>query len=194
MSYESTSNKFNLEVENNGRRFEVLPATVDDAVGIGEAHLQAWVETYPNEEYGVTEDWIRNEFGYLVKDGKAPNGKDNGIPFRRKVIEKLDEDTIYEVVKDEDGVIQGFAHVDKTDTEVHLNAIYLTNNLKGTGVAQKIMDRVLDFFGDLPMVLQVVSYNERAIKFYERNGFVKMDQDKELFHSKMPVTNMKRSK
>lgn len=174
-------------------KFEISPATLNDAVGIGEAHLQSWVETYPNEEYGVTEGWIKDEFSFLIKDGVAPNGRENGIPFRQKVIKELDPSTtLYDVVKDEDGVVQGFMHVDKKDEVVNLNAIYLTDALKGTGVAYKLMDQAVAFAGDLPMQLQVVAYNQRAINFYEKYGFKKGDTEKELFHGKMPVLNMRR--
>lgn len=180
------------EVMRQDNRLEISPATLDDVIGIGEAHLLSWLETYPNEDYGVTEGWIKEEFGYLVKSGVAANGHDNGIPFRRKVIEKLDSNTLYEVAKDEDGKIQGFMHVDKKDGIVNLNAIYLTNALKGTGVAYRLMDQAVAFAGNLPMELQVVAYNERAIKFYEKYGFKKGEIEKELFHGKMPVLNMKR--
>lgn len=180
------------EVIYRDKRFEIQPATLDDVVGIGEAHLQSWLETYPNEEYGVDEDWIKDEFNFLVQDGQNKEGRDNGIPFRTKVIENLDDNVLYEVVKDENGVVQGFMHADQADDVVNLNAIYLTNALKGTGVAHKLMEQAIAFAGNLPMKLQVVAYNERAIKFYERYGFVRGEPEKELFHGKMPVLNMRR--
>ncbi len=178
------------EVLFNDKRFEIESATIDDAVGIGEAHLKSWLQTYPNDEYGVTEDWIRTEFNFLVKDGQTDSGRDNGNEFRRKLIEKNDPNTQYRVVKDEEGVIQGFMHVTKQNSEATIDAIYLTDNLKGTGVAHELMDEALDFVGSLPMHLQVVAYNERAIKFYEQYGFIRGDTDKELFHGKMPILNM----
>lgn len=180
------------EVLYQDRAFNISRAVLDDVVGIGEAHLQSWLETYPNEEFGVTEDWIKEEFSYLVKDGVAPSGRDNGNTFRRKAIENLNDDTLYEVVKDEKGVVQGFMHVDKKDGVVNLNAIYLTNDLKGTGVAYKLMDQALGFAEELPIKLQVAAYNERAIKFYEKYGFKKGEVEEELFHGKIPIMNMSR--
>lgn len=180
------------EVLFQDRRFEIHPATLDDVVGIGEAHLQSWLETYPNEEYEVDEDWIRDEFSFLVQDGQNKEGRDNGIPFRTKVIENIDDNTLYEVVKDENGIVQGFMHADRTDDVVNLNAIYLTNALKGTGVAHKLMEQAVTFAGNLPMKLQVAAYNERAIKFYEKYDFVRGEVEEALFHDKIPVLNMKR--
>jgi ribosomal protein S18 acetylase RimI-like enzyme len=180
------------EVSYQDRHFEIRTATLDDVIGIGEAHLQAWIETYPNVEYGVDVDWIKNEFSFLVRDGQDNEGNDNGIPFRKKVIENLDENTLYEVVKDEEGIVQGFMHADRTDREVHLNAIYLTDTLKGAGVAHELMERTLEFAGNLPVVLQVIAYNERAIRFYEKYGFIRGETEEELFRGKMPVLNMKR--
>lgn len=180
------------EVLYQDRRFEIQPATLDDVVGIGRAHLQSWLETYPSEEYGVDEDWIRDEFSFLVQDGQNKEGRDNGIPFRTKVIENLGDSVLYEVVKDENGVVQGFMHTDRTDDAVNLNAIYLTNALKGAGVAHKLMQQAIAFAGNLPMKLQVVEYNERAIKFYEKYGFKRGEREEELFHDKIPLLNMRR--
>lgn len=182
------------QVSYQGKRFKIQRATLDDVIGIGEAHLQAWIETYPNEEYGVDESWIKQEFGFLIKDGQNEQGNDNGIPFRKNVIKNLDDNTLYEVVKDASGTVQGFLHAHRNDEEVSLNAIYLTDELKGTGVAHKFMEHVLEFAGNLPITLQVVSYNQRAIKFYEKYAFVKGDIEADWFHGKVPLLNMRREK
>jgi ribosomal protein S18 acetylase RimI-like enzyme len=180
------------EILNKDRQFEIQLATLDDVVGIGEAHLQSWLETYPNEEFDVTETWIRAEFGYLTEDGQTDSGRNNGIPFRRKLIESDDPDTIYEVVKDEGGQVQGFLHATKQGDHATLDAIYLTSELKGTGVASALMKCALGFLEGLPIRLQVIAYNERAIKFYEKHGFQRGKAEQELFHGKMPVLNMER--
>ncbi len=173
--------------------YHIEPAGMDDIVGIGEAHLQSWLETYPNDEYGVTEDWIREEFAFLTKEGVGEKGEPNGIEFRKRIIEELDERSLYEVVKDEKGKVQGFLHAHRTPTRASLNAIYLTRELKGKGVAQKLVEHLLDFAGELPIELEVIAYNERAIKFYEKYGFVRGEIEEGWFHGKMPVLKMKRS-
>lgn len=165
-------------------KFEITSAQLGDAVGIGEAHLKSWLETYPNEALGVTEDWILQEFGFLTAE--------RGIKFREDVIKKLNNNVKYMVVKDEAGTVQGFLHASKNGVEAKLDAIYLTAPLKGTGVADELMKEVLRFTENLPINLQVAAYNERAIRFYERYGFVEGEQEAELFHGKIPILNMKR--
>lgn len=181
------------EVLFENRKFEIEPATVDDVVGIGEAHLKSWLETYPNASYDVTEEWIKSELGFLVEDGQREDGRDNGIPYRRRLIEMNDPNTIYEVVKDEDGVVQGFLHARRHQGSATLDAIYLMNSLKGTGVAAELMAHALEFIGDLPVRLQAVAYNERAIHFYEKYGFKRGELEPEFYHGRMPVINMERS-
>lgn len=171
------------QLEQN-HQFKISSAQLDDAVGIGRAHLQSWLETYPNEGYGITKEWISEEFAFLT-DSK-------GVRFREDVINNLDHNTKYMVVKDEDDVIQGFLHASKTDTVASLNAIYLTDPLKGTGVADKLMNAVLEFAENLPIQLQVVAYNERAIRFYEKYGFKRGKEEAEWFHGKIPILNMKK--
>jgi len=180
------------EVLFENRKFEIEPAAVDDVVGIGEAHLQSWLETYPNASYGVTEEWIRSELGFLVEDGQREDGRDNGIPYRKRLIEVNDPNALYEVVKDETGTVRGFLHVTRGPRQATLDAIYLTNSLKGAGVAAELMTHALNFTGDLPIRLQAVAYNERAIKFYEKYGFVRGELEQELYHGRMPVINMER--
>ena len=180
------------QVSFQDRLYKIQKATLDDAIGIGEAHLQSWIETYPNEEYDVNEEWIKDEFGFLIKDGQNEQGNDNGIAFRKNVIKNLDENSLYEVVKDEAGKVQGFMHAHRTNKSVSLNAVYLTDSLKGTGVAHKLMEHVLEFAGNLPIELQTATYNNRAIKFYEKYGFVIGETEPDWFHGKVPILNMKR--
>lgn len=172
------------EVIYHDRQYEIEPAQLQDAVGIGRAHLQSWLETYPNEEYGVTEEWIESELGFLANE--------QGDKFRENVIQNLDDNTLYKVVKDENDEVQGFLHVDKNGTEARLNAIYLKKELKGSGVAQQLMKDTLEFVGDLDITLEVAAYNDRAIRFYENHGFVKGELVPELFHDKIPILQMKR--
>lgn len=176
----------------NNNPYRIEPASMDDVVGVGEAHLQSWLETYPNQEYGVTEDWIKSEFGFLTKEGFKEDGEPNGIEFRKRTIEELDDRSLYEVVKDENGKVQGFLHAHRTPTRASLNAIYLTDELKGKGVAREFMDHLLQFADGLPVDLEVISYNERAIRFYEKYGFVRGEVGSKLFHGKMPVLAMRR--
>lgn len=165
----------------------VSPRTRQDNIGIGQAQLQSWIETYPNQELGIDEEWIHSEVGHLVKK--------RGIDFREKQIElalESDANILYKIAKDKTGKIYGFLHVSKDETSAKLDAIYLIKDAQGSGVANELMHYALDFIGNLPANLEVAAYNERAIRFYERHGFTKRTVNKELHRGKIPILNMHR--
>ena len=163
------------------------PRTREDAIGIGRAQLRSWFETYPNKEIGVDKNWIQDQIGYITTS--------EGDDFRMQQIERLkkhDASLLYKIVKDANGHIQGFLHVSKNTTSARLDAIYLTHEAQGTGVAYELMDRAVAFAGNLPIHLAVAAYNGRAVRFYEKYGFVKGAIDPELHRGKIPILNMHR--
>jgi len=175
------------EIEQQPKFVIETARTRQDNIGIGEAHLQSWIETYQNQNLGIDEAWIRKEFSFLVED--------RGIDFRAKQIEianRSESEILYRVVKDSDDKVQGFLHVSRRDDGVHLDAIYLTKKAQGKGVARELMNQAIEFAGGHSISLQVVAYNDHAISFYEKYGFDKGEIDKGLFHGRMPVLNMHR--
>ncbi len=173
-------------IQPQAESYDIKQAVLEDAIGIGEMHLQSWLETYPNKELAISKEWIRDEFGFL--------NQERGIEFRRNTIKNLNKNVLYLVVKNKEGIIKGFLHASRDTKNVSMNAIYLLDELKGKGIAQKLMDRAITFSQSLPISLEVVAYNERAIRFYEKYGFKRIEISKELFHSKLPVLKMHKEK
>ncbi|MGI8636910.1 MAG: GNAT family N-acetyltransferase [Segetibacter sp.] len=169
------------------KRFIIEKAALEDVDPIGEAQLQSWRETYPNEELGITKEWIEEQVGFLTE--KAGND------FRRKTIVEAMQPTsptLYLVVKDKNGSVYGFLHVTRKEVDACFDAIYLTKDVQGTGIAQELMQKALDFIGDLPIELEVASYNKRAIAFYESYDFKIIERKKEFHKGKIPLVAMMR--
>ena len=90
-----------------------------------------------------------------------------------------------------DGKIVGFIHITtKQDGRKHLEAIYTSPETFGTGVGQELMEQANVWIGDSPATLEVATYNERAIRFYEKNGFKKIEGSDHFYAEKMPVIDM----
>lgn len=138
----------------------------DDARAIGPMHLAAWLETYPNAGLGIDKAWIREHLGFLDTEAS--------VQFRRGVLdeqERSPDRVLYRVVRSGDEVT-GFLHGHRDDDgTAHLDAIYLRDRLKGQGVADALLQVFLSWAGDVPMCLEVVEYNARAVRFYARHGF-----------------------
>jgi len=168
--------------------FEIQQATSDDAVGIGLVHLQATVDTYPNEELGITAEWLTKTYTFLTDE--------SGIDYRKGTVKEAETDpdhNLYQVCKDEQGKVVGFVHATKNQEKSKLEALYLLQEARGTGVADEMIRLAIDFAGNLPMELGVAQYNSRAIAFYERHGFRLMPSRGEFVNEIIPVVPMIRS-
>jgi GNAT superfamily N-acetyltransferase len=157
-----------------------------DARAVGEVHLRAWLETYPCTELGIDEAWIEQNVSFV----DTPEG----TAFRAALFAEqrlAPEQLLYRVVV-EGGAIVGFlhAHVESDDT-VTLDAIYLLDRVKGSGVADELMALLFEWAGRRCMHLDVASYNARAIRFYQRHGFALISGER-LWLDRVPIQAMRR--
>ena len=146
-------------------------AVPDDAETICDIRDRAWLKAYPNDELGITVDDVR-----LMAQG--PNGE--YVPRRIAYLkEQFGEDDSAETtfVAKLDGKVVGFIdpRIDEQNRR-RVGAIYVAPEAQGKGIGCKLMNQVLDWYGrDRDIYLEVVSYNQNAINFYKRFGFVQTD-------------------
>lgn len=131
----------------------VRAAVPGDAEALGRCHLACW-----REAYGALADPARLAPFLADVDGFVERWRRFGDPWRG-------------LVADEDGRVVGFATVRPAAGTVpaHLGALYVRRSHWSTGLGQRLLDAVL---GDEPATLEVFRDNDRARRFYARNGFV----------------------
>ncbi|MCF7832377.1 MAG: ribosomal protein S18-alanine N-acetyltransferase [Candidatus Marinimicrobia bacterium] len=80
-------------------------------------------------------------------------------------------------VAEEGKDICGYLCFWKISDELHINNIAVKEDRRQEGIAQKMIDKLL-IFGrknkSNMMILEVNEHNEKARKFYEKNGFVEV--------------------
>ena len=170
------------------KQFSIEFATEADVSSIGRVHLQSMFETYPNREAGIDKGWIKQKLGFLI-------GSDSD-EFRRRTVRQAETDpdhVLYLVVKNIRGQVVGFFHVSRNEQQAKLEAIYLTEEARGTGVGSQLIQRGLEFAGKLPMSLEVLDYNQRAIRLYEKYGFDEVPDSHKIIRDKLPVFTMQRN-
>lgn len=145
-------------------------ATPEDAEGINSVLRQTWLDTYPNEEAGITEEDIR-----LRVEGK--NGE--RIPARiqrwKDNIEDKDGSKAVYVAR-LNGKVVGMTAPGIIDGRRKVGAMYVLPEAQGMGIGGKLMQKVLEWHGDSEDIfLAVASYNQKAIEFYKRFGFEQTD-------------------
>ncbi|WP_405752093.1 GNAT family N-acetyltransferase [Streptomyces sp. NBC_00012] len=157
----------------------------EDAESLGPVQLRAWLQTYPNEEAGIDERWIREHRG--------SSAAVEGITQWREFIAaaKQRPDLLFCRVVRCDTKIVGFL-CGRRDDVVTLGPMYLLNEAQGEGVGGRLMSEFLAWAGNASMRLWVTEYNERAVRFYERYGF-KATGEREIWRGRLPNVRMIRN-
>lgn len=152
--------------------YTIEPATPEDAERIARVQIDTWIDTYVNETEGITEEAIRKRFF-----------GDNGELFQEKIErgKKRIANSQYGVYIARQGdKIAGFAspRYDEQAKQQRLGALYVLPEAQGEGLGKRLLDAAINALDrSQDIYLHVVTYNERAIHFYENNGFIKTGKD-----------------
>lgn len=155
----------NIEQEIGKERLavEIGSARPEEAREIAELLYRSWLDTYPNEQFGITTRAIKE---YWKEEFSEPAVQD-----RAQRIEKMSPNVSLLVARVK-GELVGVARVSRLEQENYLGALYVHPEYisKGLGAAlwarvREVSDKTKD------TTLFVAPYNERAKKFYESIGF-----------------------
>ena len=166
-------------------RYMIRPATPDDAGAIRRMQAQSWRDTYVNPAAGVSEAWIQHQTAQWF----TPEQLAASTQLLRTILAD-DERNFYRVAL-LDGQVVGFIHASvRADGTKELSGFYTAQQTHGTGLAQQLMAYADQWFGSDEVLLEVVAYNTRAIRFYQKAGFAIIDGSEHLFMDTMPVVTM----
>lgn len=135
-----------------------------DVMGMHEVFLAGWLSTYPNEEYGITVEDINYKFEQALLPEKLAARK-------LRLAEPKDEELI--LVCEINGRIVGVC-VGARELEYNqLQAIYILPEFQGKGLGRMMFNEIVQVFDkNKKTIVHVASYNEKAIGFYQKLGFV----------------------
>lgn len=167
-------------------QFNIREGLPEDAVGTRTMQAESWLATYPNEEAGVSYEWVKA----LTDSWLAADAFDRSRQILADVIG--DTDMFYRLAES-DGKVVGFVHAAINDDGTkELEAIYTSPEVFGSGLGQQLMNLADEWIGDMETTLKVAKYNARAIRFYEKNGFRAVEGTEELYKEMIPIITMKR--
>jgi ribosomal protein S18 acetylase RimI-like enzyme len=148
----------------NKRNFQIHEATPEDIPGIMEVQKAGWLTTYINQEYGITAEEI------LAKDFTGPERLARWKKFF------LEQKNRVEIAKDGNTVI-AFISLEKSEKENKLGAVYVLPKYQGRGIGKRLIKQGLEWLGsDKDVILDVVTYNDKAIAIYKKLGFKKIGE------------------
>lgn len=143
---------------------KIVKPELKDALGTIEVQYKAWLSTYPNEKLGITVDDIEHRY----KD--AFSGE--RLKKREKIISALEPNEKYIIAKDGDKVV-GMCYAVIHEDKNQLQAIYILPEYHGKGIGTNLWETILPFFDkSKDIYVEVADYNEKAIGFYKKLGFV----------------------
>ena len=169
------------------KSFVIRNATEADVLPILKMHAQSWLDTYPNEEAGISRDWVKERVGRWDSDEK--------IQSRREQIKKsqISDDALYRVAENEAGDIIAIISPFRNKEVQRVGAIYVDKAYQGTGLAKELMDQIIAWADpNQPLELEVASYNERAKAFYRKYNFEELERSEHTVHEILPVVTMVR--
>lgn len=143
--------------------YTVRRPSATDAAGFAALHAHVWRTTYR----GLMEDHVVDA---LAADTFEPMWASIGAGYDEERV-PADGREFWVATAGEEPVafvMWGPARDEDAPTERQVWSLNVDPAHQGSGVAQQLMDR----FGPGPAYLWVARGNARAIRFYERNGFV----------------------
>jgi putative acetyltransferase len=131
------------------RSFTLRPYRADDEDAAIALWLKTWQQTYPSIDFAARVPWWRERW----RDELVPNAA---------II----------VAEDADALV-GFVTI---DTKAYLDQLVVAPDHWGSSLAEILVDEAKRLSPD-SITLLVNNDNTRAIRFYERNGFVGAGED-----------------
>lgn len=158
----------------------IKEAKVKDIKGIQEVFYKTWLETYPNKKAGITVEDV--EAKYKDRFSEA------ALEKRKNDILNQSDNKLLLLAKENDTII-GVCKLKKEETFNELEAIYVLPEYQGQGIGKMLWERASEFFdNNKDIIVQVATYNNQAINFYKKLGFVDTGKKFAKENHRMPVS------
>lgn len=147
-------------------KVEISIASPEDVEKICEIQRESWLATYPNEEFGVTEDDIQSH----LCGSHGERYEDSACRYRHSIDKQGPDQAVF--VAKESGRVLGYAIAAIEKQRRKISEIYIDPELQGKGLGGKLLERAIEWHGrDEDIFLWVVEYNQQAQDFYKKFGF-----------------------
>lgn len=145
-------------------KIEIKDAEPQDAEGITNVLYKAWLATYPNEEIGITAEDVEETYKDAFTEEK--------IKSQQERIANTPENQKRVVAKSGDLVV-GVATMIRNEDNNQLRTIYVLPDFHSRGIGTKLWEEAKKFaVPGKDIIVQVATYNQKALDFYKKLGFV----------------------
>lgn len=142
----------------------IRDAKPEDVKALQEVFYTTWLTTYPNKEVGILEEDIHEKFKDVFTEEKLSEAAER--------IKNISNNSKY-FVAELDGKIVGICRIFVREEYNQLQAIYVLPEYQQQGIGKMLWKKSLEFFDKhKKSIVQVATYNLKAIEFYKGLGFV----------------------
>lgn len=143
------------------KNIAITDAVLSDAQWIRKVQHDSWLETYPNEAFGITIESIQER----VADFITPESV-------QRFVELLKDPNQHTWIARDGDCVVGYCVAEKSKGYNQLKALYVLAEFHGQKVGKDLIEHALVWLGtDRDIVLEAAVYNKRALRFYEKYGF-----------------------
>lgn len=161
---------------------------IEEALELATMHNKSWVDTYPNDDAGVSLEYIKELISTRLSE--------ESLDRRRSNIARSKDDTAYflRIAKNKSGDIVGFIDGFFENDTYELAGLYTDKKTHGSGLAMQLWHSYKQWMNPAKTVwLTVATYNEKAKAFYRKVGFKELPHTKRLYKkTRIPVIDMER--
>lgn len=149
---------------NTDNDYQIRKITPDDILALHKIYFLAWLDTYPNDEFHITKEDIIYKYEQRLTPEKIREGRERILRTTENELKLLLE---YK------GDVVALCNVVKEQTHNQLQAIYVLPGYQGLGFGSALWFEANKFLdANKKTIVHVASYNNRAIGFYEKLGFI----------------------
>ncbi len=142
----------------------IQDAKPEDVLGNSEVFYLTWLDTYPNEEYGIS----KKDIEIFFQNSKTAEV----LEKKKKQIMNLPSNEKFLNAKDGERVV-GVCRLIKHEDVGELKALYVLPEYQRMGIGKIFWTEALKFFSkDKDIIVKVAVYNEKALRFYKKLGFL----------------------
>ena len=142
---------------------EIRTARPEDAEGINRMMYASWLATYPSEEHGVTIKDIEDHFKDMFTEER--------IAKSRERLRNISPNEL-RLVAIAGGKVVGVSRIIREEGTNHLQTLYVHPEYQGRGIGTALWNEMKAFLDpEKDTVLEVATYYQNAIDFYEGLGF-----------------------
>ncbi|RJR26813.1 GNAT family N-acetyltransferase [candidate division WWE3 bacterium] len=142
---------------------QIREAVKGDAEKIAEIERMSWLETYPNKDYGIEEEDIKQKFDTAL----------DRIETIQEIIGYQDHKYFVAGAGDK---IAGYFHGLKGLNENQVVEAYVLPEYQRQNIGRKGIEALLSWFGsERSVFVEIASYNLKSINFFKSLGFAEAE-------------------